>query len=240
MAVPSMHVLAAKQPVAGGYDPLSIAWHSAYWAEDPNWTNPGDGNAVTTWDDASGNGRSVTQGTSGKRPLYRASVAALNSQPAVDFDGTDDYLASGSAFTATSGTLTKVVVIQVKTVVVGTRHIFSWGSTGGRADLYYSNNGSDWGLYAPSAQVLGGTPDTSAHILFATFGTSVAALNVDGVDVATGTNSGSLSTHTLGAYSGGGENIHANIAFAGLYVGNMSAGDRADLLAWAQDHYGTP
>jgi len=239
MGVPSMHVLAGVSSAVAGYDPLSIAWHSAYWAEDPNWTNPGDGNAVTTWADASGNGRSVTQATGTKRPIYRSSVAGLNNQPAVDFDGTDDFLESGSAFTATTGTLTKVIVLQLKTVV-DNRHIFSWGSSGSRADIAVVNAATDWQTFAPSTQVNGGTPNTSGHILFATYGTSVANLNEDGVSFGSGSNTPSLSTHTLGAYSGGSNNSNVYIAFAALYVGNLSAGDRADMLAWSQDHYGTP
>lgn len=53
-----------------------------------------DGDPVATWTDSSGYGRSATEATN--RPTYRASVAGLNSLPAVQFDGTNDTLATAS------------------------------------------------------------------------------------------------------------------------------------------------
>lgn len=242
MAVPSMHVLAGKQPTSGAFDPLSIAWHSVYWAEDPGWTNPGDGNAVTTWDDASGNGRDVTQGTAANRPLYRASVAGLNNQPALDFDGTNDCLGTASSFTATSGVITKVLVLQLK-VAAGDKHIWSWNGTGSRCDVQTASAPTRWGVYENAGgggTVAGGTPDTSAHLLICTVGAS-SSVELDGTSLATGSSSGaSLRTHSIGAYSTSSNHTNTYIAFAGMHIGGLTAGERADLLAWAQDHYGTP
>lgn len=238
MAVPSMHVLGAVSSTVAGFDPLTIGWHSAYWAEDPAWANPGDGNQVTSWADASGHSRTVTQGTGINRPLYRASVAALNGKPAVDFDGVNDYLASPSAFTATTGDLTKVIVLQMRSTAAN-QHFFSWGGTGSRTDFFIYADGS-WGLYSLGTAVFnGGTPNTSAHLLIGTFATA-AKLEIDGATIATGSGTSSLSTHTLGAYAGGSNNANCHIAFAGLYNGVLTAGEKADLLAWSQSHYGTP
>lgn len=241
MAVPSMHVLAAKQPVAGGFDPLSIAWHSAYWAEDPGWTNPGDGNAVTTWDDATANGRDVTQATGTKRPLYRASVAALNGQPALEFDGTDDFLQTVSAFTVTSGTLTKVIIYQLRSHPGGNR--FIWAAMDGgsnRCDVYKTGSHNVYGSAAAGGSINfgGGTRDFNAHLEIDTFGAS-GKIEIDGTSVATGSGTAALTTHCLGAYFGG-ENGAITLAFAGMLVGTLATDEKADLLAWAQDHYGTP
>ena len=243
MAVPSMHVLAAKQPVAGGFDPLSIAWHSAYWAEDPGWTNPGDGNAVTTWDDATANGRDVTQATGTKRPLYRASVAALNGQPALEFDGTDDFLQTVSAFTVTSGTLTKVIIYQYRSHPGGNRHAWSAMDSGSnRADMFRTSGA--WAIYGSAAAgggaiyITGVTPNNNAHLEVATFGASASIL-IDGSSITTGSGASALTTHCFGGYLGN-ENGAVTIAFAGMLVGTLTTGEKADLLAWAQDHYGTP
>ncbi len=54
---------------------------------------------VATWIDSSSGGNDATQGTAGKKPLYKTSV--LNSKPVVRFDGVDDFLrtaAFGSPF----------------------------------------------------------------------------------------------------------------------------------------------
>lgn len=48
------------------------------------------GGAVSQWNDKSGNGRHLAQGTSSLRPLY--SSTGFNGRPAIDFDGVDDWL----------------------------------------------------------------------------------------------------------------------------------------------------
>lgn len=55
-----------------------------------------NGNAISTWYDSSGNTplnpMTLTQGTSGYRPLYMAT--GMNNLPALKFDGVDDYLSN--------------------------------------------------------------------------------------------------------------------------------------------------
>jgi hypothetical protein len=48
----------------------------------------GDGNPVSQWDDSSGNGNHVTQGTGSKQPIYRAS--GINGRPALEFSKAND------------------------------------------------------------------------------------------------------------------------------------------------------
>lgn len=56
-----------------------------------------NGNPVTNWPDASGNGNDASQGTSTNQPIFQTNV--INGLPAVSFDGSNDYL------TGTLGTL---------------------------------------------------------------------------------------------------------------------------------------
>lgn len=49
-----------------------------------------DGDGVATWTDASPYAYGLTQGISGKRPLYKTNI--INGFPIVRFDGTDDIL----------------------------------------------------------------------------------------------------------------------------------------------------
>ena len=51
-----------------------------------------DGSSVTSWPDKSSIGRDMSQGTATNQPTYRASPTGFNGQPAVEFDGQDDYL----------------------------------------------------------------------------------------------------------------------------------------------------
>jgi len=49
--------------------------------------------AVSQWNDVSGNARHATQGTAANRPLLTTNLAALNQRMAVQFDGSNDFLA---------------------------------------------------------------------------------------------------------------------------------------------------
>lgn len=57
------------------------------------WTGANDGR-VRTWYDQSGNGFNITQTTNANQPEIVSSGALVtsNGEPAIDFDGTDDYL----------------------------------------------------------------------------------------------------------------------------------------------------
>lgn len=83
------------------FDPLSIDWHAAFWADDPGWAPPTDGGAVSQWDDASGNASHASQATVAKQPTFRASVAAFGGRSAIEFDGSDDSLAATFSSTIT-------------------------------------------------------------------------------------------------------------------------------------------
>lgn len=70
-----------------------LTWSTFWNADDPDWSPPADGAALvngTGLRDSSGNDHPLSTVVSG--PLYRASVAALNGKPAIQFDGADDYL----------------------------------------------------------------------------------------------------------------------------------------------------
>lgn len=228
----------------GGFNPLTlVSWHSAYWAEDPDWTNPGDGNAVTDWTDGSGNGRDLTQGTGTKRPLYRASVAALNGQPALEFDGTDDFLQTASSFTVTSGTLTKVIIYQLRSHAGGNRHVWSaMDNFTNRADVFRTGAGHYiYGSAAAGGSAIfigGGTSTFNGVLEIDTFGSS-GKVEINGSSVATGSGAAALTTHCIGGYLGA-EVSASTVAFAGMYLGTLTNDEKDALLAWSQDHYGTP
>ena len=81
-----------------------------------SWQNAGalglsDGDAISAWTDASGNG--VDLGASGSsRPTYRA--AGINGLPSVEFDGVDDVMSSGQFMLDTA--VYWVVVLKLDTL----------------------------------------------------------------------------------------------------------------------------
>ena len=111
----------AQQQVSGGggaFDPLSYGSPvHAFWAEDPSWTDPGDGNIVTSWRNDGSNGTAVTPGASG--PVYRSSTTKMNSKATVEFDGVNDYLAMAEAAATVSQAGTMVVVFNFDSIGAG-------------------------------------------------------------------------------------------------------------------------
>lgn len=83
---------------------------AAYWASDPLWSNPGDGNAVATWRDYSGQGCDATAAGS-VQPVYRA-TSSLNSQPVVEFDNTDDYMTATIPSTSATNPHTMIQIFR--------------------------------------------------------------------------------------------------------------------------------
>lgn len=232
----------SRRAVSGGggaFDPLSISWHTAFWAEDPNWTAPGDGNAVSQWDDASGNGRHATQATGSKQPIYRASAAAFNSQPVVEFDGTDDWLATAAFAAAITGASEHFVVAKFDTLTANTA--LQHGISGSARRSIQTDGGTQWQVFQGSTGVWGGTNDPALHAFRAVFD-STDEIVVDGTSLASG-NAGAenLTGVRLGANAGGTAGFFdGRIAFVGIKSGTLTSTERSDLLAWAQSHYGTP
>jgi hypothetical protein len=64
-----------------------------------------DNGFVTTWYDQSGNGYDATQTTAASQPqiVSGGSVKTVNGEPALDFDGTDDYLSNASSLSYSGG-----------------------------------------------------------------------------------------------------------------------------------------
>lgn len=220
-------------------DPLSIDWHAAFWAEDPNWAAPGDGNAVSQWDDASGNGRHAVQSTAAAQPIFRSSVSSMRTRPAVDFDGTDDWLATAAFASAITGVSEIFVVARLDTVK-DCAIVHGISGTARRA-VQTISAGANWAVFQGSTTVSGGATDTDAHAFRAVFDTT-DELHLDGALVASGdAGSENLTGLRIGANAGGsGFFLDGQVAFVGLKEGTLTAQERSDLLAWARDHYGTP
>lgn len=217
-----------------GFDILNdIAWHTAFWADDPNWTNPGDGNAVAQWDDGTGNTRHATQATGGDQPIYRASVAALNSQPAVQFDGAGDFLKTAT-WTELSQPNTIVAVGQW-TTTANASAMFDGAITSKRHLLYISGGFWTMNAGANGPQV---SANTDPHLFVARYAAS-PSLEVDGTGGTTQSEgSQGLTGITLGAWGDDRFYLPGYIAFFGVFDGELSAGELSDIETWAADAYG--
>ena len=137
----------------GGYtDPSSDATLSAWFRSD---TSGGTlGNALSQWDDASGNTRHLTQATGGNQPVLTDNL--INTHPAVVFDGTDDYLVNSSAISAflPASSAYFAVVFRQKSSAPGTTN--SW-----LLPAIFADNGGYLGLHMVN---IGGTATLRSYI----------------------------------------------------------------------------
>jgi hypothetical protein len=224
------------------FDPLSLPWHTAFWASDRSWASPVDGGSVASWRDASGNGHTASQATGSKQPTFH--FFDLGGKPCVTFDGVDDFLQTAS-FTAIGQPATIVVVCQYLTVDVAlTRHVIDGITTGGRMASGFSTPSGGVALYGMNAgtQITGGSFDGNAHITVGEFQPSTTeALRVDGAGSVVVGEAGSNSATgvTLGArFDGTTTNANVRVGFAGLIGRALTQSERIHLDSWAQDYYG--
>lgn len=222
----------------GAFDPLSISWHTAFWAEDPNWTDPGDGNPVSQWDDASGNGRHATQATGSQQPTFRSSDAGYNNKPVVDADGGD--LLQTSAFGSPLSQPGTLVVVgstesNLGVLVTGLTSTARW-------QLYRADsNQRRHKMYAGSELASGSAGPTAPTLFVATYDGGSSSLERNGSTIMAG-NAGSQSLDGLSlfAYLDGTFGEVGRIAFLGLIGRELTSQEKSDLLSWSQSHYGTP
>lgn len=228
-------MMQGRKPAASGgaFSPLDIAWHTSFWAEDPAWANPGDGQAVSQWDDASGNGRHATQATAINQPVYRASEVTFNNKPAIQGDGSD--FMQTAAFTAMAQPSTLVVI--GKTMMTSGNRGFVDGIASTNRRLIYRSSGGSFVANA-GASLANGTANTNAHLFVTEFNGASTRFDRDGTSVTGDAGTQTATGLTLFSFWDGSNQLSGFLAFVGLLDGTLTAGELADLEAWAATHYG--
>lgn len=215
----------------------AISMYREFWAEDPSWTNPGDGNACT---DARDNGTAGADlGTAVVAPSFTA-AGGPNGRPSYDFTGGNKTF---KTTTGTSGTeFTVFAVVEITNL--GDNAITDAG-TGNQAYTSQENiSGQQWrayntgGIDARSAAIADGAP----HLMVTHFKANATTIYIDGVSVATDT-SGSISAATgfvIGAnYAVSASYFSGYIPYVGMYAGDLTGdGDYAAWAAAVMSYYG--
>lgn len=200
--------------------------------------------AVARWEDCSGNGNHLTQGTSNNRPLRRA--ANINSLDTLDFDGTNDSLSLTTALDASvytafviakkaTGTDTFIAFGQATTflpyVLVDANGTGTFGSK-----FTSGGNGSFAGV---ATQQLNRTT-----AFLATQDSGAPTIWVDGapkVISSSGTGSAGTQFTTL-AYRQGGANLYAKANFGEVvfYSRVLTDLERSTVENYLRKKWGTP
>ena len=179
---------------------------------------------VETWYDQSGNGNDATQATSANRPriyigstLNAAGVVTENGKPAVEFDGTNDFLDSVGL---SETTLTSFHVAKPDQTNSGDALLCFDGNTG-NGFFRYNSNGT------MRVNFFGGlntsTNYTAAqNLVFALYGTSVA-IGYDGATAETGSATGITTTGVRMGQKGNVDYFNGNAQEIVLYPSDQTA-----------------
>ena len=222
-----------------GFSPLSIPWHSAWWASDPSWTPPADGAAVSDWRNAGTSAANATQATGTSQPTYRAAYTNLNGKPAVGFDGTADHLNTATPSIAQPNHMFTVAWLDpthgttptIVDAVSGTsRHIIQAGDAGG-VTLYAGN----------TVTIPGRLSGPFAITVLFNAGASTLRVNGTGYTVPSSLGGAACNTVRLGRNASSGVAYWKGaIAFLGVSDTELTAQQITDLETWAKNYYGVP
>lgn len=187
---------------------------STLW-QDTGATSPvtTDAQLVARWNDKSGNGNNVTNGSAADQPTYKVSIQ--NSKPALLFDGTN--------FLDTAGTfanypLTWLAVIKNTGTSGTTRGIISTYLSGGVGGSRYYMNGTDT-ITGYIADSLTSVTKQNTAVTIASGTSLIAGMSTDSSNINTWVNGTKTNNpHTLGSVS--------NI----MRVGGYNAGSLATMF----------
>lgn len=181
-----------------------------------------------------------SQATGSKQPTYRASTAAFNDKPTVQFDGTDDWMKADPADFAQPYYL--VAIAQV-TSTAGSRQIMNVANSSVAGLGYVTSGGGKWQLDVStggSPILVGGTPDTNPHLFVCTANGVSSNISVDGASVVTGdAGTGGFTRFILGSSEFGSRYLIGHIAYAAVFTSNpTSDASWFRFKSWVTSFYG--
>ena len=190
-----------------------------------------DGDPVSTWADETGNGYDLTAGI---QPTYVAN--GINSNAAIEFNGTDDYL--DTMFSALSQPNTVFAVFEFQSVDDNANEAMIDSADTNNRHAHVANNFGRWAMFG--GEVLDtGTADTDAHIWSALWDTTSSVLRLDGgATEATGdAGSQSLNGLRVGSAPGGQEWANVRLGEILIYPEDKS-GIQTDVEGYLSDKWG--
>jgi hypothetical protein len=175
------------------------------------------------------------QATGAKQPTYRASVAALNGAPAVQWDATDDLLSVASIATVSQPWYW--VFVADATGAASTRRLAS--NNGGTSKITRDAGTDDLSVQPGTAAVTAVGTVTGAHLFIGVGNGASSAASIDGVATTGGSGTATWTLIHLGASSAATESWAGHIAYAALFTTDPTGqAEWAAFKAWCLSFYG--
>jgi hypothetical protein len=223
----------------GDFSPSGISGLQLWLDADDSETITLNGSTVSQWNDKSGNGYNVSQGTASNQPTYTAS--ALNSKNVVRFDGNDE-LTNGSA-TVVGGSTNRTVFV----VLNSTAGTIAYGVTLGDS----TSTGQSFGVSRELAVRVNSGNRVWSTAVDATH--AIVTIVLDGTsttDLSAWKNGSSLTTSSTGTQtintatgiivgngpSGG--NLNGDVAEIIVYNSALSTSDRQSVESYLSTKWG--
>ena len=222
---------------AAAFSPTDIAGLQL-WLDASQIAGLNDGDAVATWSDLSGNALDATQSTASRRPTYQTSE--INSRPAVQFDGTDDFLENvGGSLTLKDGC---TILVVSKAAVAASDTPFLSKETGDVAALQWN---APAGLSIAESGIAfmateGALGVATWQIASYTYDGTTARVYRSNTLLGSGAYSSALLTDNTGFRVGRDAAVYANALIAEIIAYNreLTAGERTQLQTYAAAKYG--
>ena len=228
----------------GGFLPTDVA-NLKLWldADDPTTFSFSSSNLISQWNDKSGQGNNLTQGTVADQPLLIQGVQ--NGKPIVRFDAIDDFLQRVN-FTggAISQPDTIYFVCKFPSATSSTNGFVFDGDTSRQAVNHDQiSTLSNYGMFSPTVLSTTTTVDTINILLYkAVFNDTSSSLDKSQVQQLSGTTGANgLNGIVLGApFSRADSFSNPDIAEMLFYESIPSTGDDADIISYLRNKWALP
>jgi large exoprotein involved in heme utilization and adhesion len=193
-----------------------------------------DGDPVGAWVDRIVAADEIAQAVTAAKPTYRASVAALNSKPALQLDGGDWLIGAWSASLAQPNTI--FMVVNLDAVGTGVQYMCEGDDAAARESLRLDTN---WEMYAGSSVVTGGAASANSTILTVVFNGASSLLYANGTQTASG-NPGAhaIDGATIGARYDGVNPMAGHVGEYMIYSRALSAAEKNLVQNYLAAKYG--
>ena len=227
------------------FDPLAdIGWFDAFWAGDPDWSNPGDGNNISTLRGVGTDGTDWSVVTPNAACTFDEVVASgFNSQPAIRFASPATRALAPKATFGSTITETWSVVAIGKRDSVGVNYFID-GLTGGtRAILSAAaaDAAAKFRFYTAANTTSAVTQDTAVHLhvgVSPSSGNNQYQIDNGTADTAS-VNAVSLTGSHIGIAQTDSVGLDGVLALVGYYSGDVRNDPGwSDFLVWAAATYG--